>query len=190
METYQSFFPKHNFRRWAKLTSIFLIRSFRLEQQAWFRVCVVPMVPITFHFIITWLDVVTYRLHLHELSRQRCRDHQHSELIQDINWIHDEKYHPCPRWIVLSSTTLLPSHQHKLVRVLCYTLSSLLSSSWSSLPRKYYHLFLSRMWWEFHHLLRILDTGDTSHHHHSSWSSCWFQPGYQQVNGVVWILHF
>ena len=62
-----------------------------------------------------------------------------------------------PRWIVLSSTTLLPSHQHKLVHVWCYTLSSLLSSNWSSLPRKYYHLFLSRMWWEFHHLLIILD---------------------------------
>ena len=63
-----------------------------------------------------------------------CRDHhQHSELFQDINWIHDEKYHPCPRWFVLSSTTLLPSLQHKLVRVLGYTLSSLLSNICSSL---------------------------------------------------------
>ena len=62
-----------------------------------------------------------------------------------------------PRWFLFSSTTLLPSHQHKLVHVWCYTLSSLLSSNWSSLPRKYYHLFLSRMWWEFHHLLIILD---------------------------------
>ena len=26
---------------------------------------------------------------------KRCRDHQHSELIQDINWIHNKKYHPC-----------------------------------------------------------------------------------------------
>ena len=60
--------------------------------------------------------------------------HQHSELFQDINWIHDEKYHPCPRWFVLSSTTRLPSVQHKLVRVLCYTLRSLLSSICSSLP--------------------------------------------------------
>ena len=50
------FFPEHNFRRWAKLTSIFLIISFHLEQQAWFQVCVVPMGPITFCFIIplTW----------------------------------------------------------------------------------------------------------------------------------------
>ena len=51
-----SFFPKHDFRRWAKLTPTFLVISFRLEQQAWFQVCVLPMVPITFRFIIplTW----------------------------------------------------------------------------------------------------------------------------------------
>ena len=48
-----SFFLEHKFRRWANLTSIFIVISFRLEQQAWFRVCVVPLVPITFHFIIT-----------------------------------------------------------------------------------------------------------------------------------------
>ena len=35
------------------------------------------------------------------------------ELFQDINRIHDEKYHPCPRWFVLSSATLLPYLQHK-----------------------------------------------------------------------------
>ena len=44
-------FPEHNFRRWAKLTSIFLVISFRLEQQAWFWVCVILVVPITFHYI-------------------------------------------------------------------------------------------------------------------------------------------
>ena len=45
-------YARSNFWRWAKLMSIFLIISFCLEQQAWFRVCVVPMVPITFRFII------------------------------------------------------------------------------------------------------------------------------------------
>ena len=35
------------------LQSIFLVISFVLEQQAWFRVCVVPMVPMTFGFIIS-----------------------------------------------------------------------------------------------------------------------------------------
>ena len=51
-----SFFSEHNFRRWTNLTSIIIVISFRLEQQAWFRVCVVPLVPITFRFIIplTW----------------------------------------------------------------------------------------------------------------------------------------
>ena len=41
-----------NFRRWTNLTSILLVVSFRLEQQAWFRVCVIPMVSRTFCFII------------------------------------------------------------------------------------------------------------------------------------------
>ena len=36
-----------------------------------------------------------------------------------------------------------------------------------SFTLEYYHLFMSRMSWEFHHLLRILDTGDTSCHIHS-----------------------
>ena len=49
-------FPEHNLRRWVKPTSIFLVIPFCHEQQACFRVCVVPMVPITFRFIIplTW----------------------------------------------------------------------------------------------------------------------------------------
>ena len=149
------------------------------------------MVPITFRFIILLnFDVIIDRLHPHEISRQMCHDnHQHSELFQDINWIHDEKYHPCPWWIVLSSATLLPSLQHKLVRVLCCTLSSLLPS----IVLVYLEIlppFMSRMSWEFHHLLRILGIVILLTITILSWSSCWFQPGYQQVNGVVWILHF
>ena len=62
-------------------------------------------------------------------------DHlQHFDFFWDVNCVHDEKYPPCPRWFVLSSTTRLPSVQCKLVRVLCYTLRSLLSSICSSLP--------------------------------------------------------
>ena len=63
-----------------------------------------------------------------------CReDHQHSELFQNIYWIHDEKYHPCPSmiWVIIGNILAFP--QHKLVHVLCYTLSSLLSSLCSSL---------------------------------------------------------
>ena len=45
-----------NFRRWTNLTSIFLVITFHLKQQAWVRVCVVTVVPITSCFIIplTW----------------------------------------------------------------------------------------------------------------------------------------
>ena len=100
------------------LQSIFLVLSFRLEHQAWFRVCVVSVVQWPYASPLLFLDVVAVRLLLHEISRQLCRDHhQHFELFQDINWMHEEKYHPCPQWFVLSSTTLLPSVQHKLVRV-------------------------------------------------------------------------
>ena len=45
-------YARSNFRRRAKLTSIFLILSFHLEQQAWFRACVISVVPITFRLII------------------------------------------------------------------------------------------------------------------------------------------
>ena len=50
------YFRSTTFRRWAKLTSIFLILSIHLEQQAWFWACVISVVPITFCFIIplTW----------------------------------------------------------------------------------------------------------------------------------------
>ena len=47
-----SLFPEHNFWWWAKLTSIFLVLPFHLKQQAWFRVCVVSVVSITFRSIL------------------------------------------------------------------------------------------------------------------------------------------
>ena len=50
--------------------------------------------------------------------------------------------------------------------------------------------FMSRMLWEFHHLSRILGIVILLTIIILSWSSCWFQLGYQQVNGVVWILDF
>ena len=96
-----------------------------------------------------------------------CREHhQHSELFQDIYRILDEKYHPCPRWFVLSSTILLPSIQHKLVRVLCCTLISLLSSLWYVLPWSITIFYVK-------YVVRISPPrmtswySDTSPHHHS-----------------------
>ena len=96
-----------------------------------------------------------------------CREHhQHSELFQDIYRILDEKYHPCPRWFVLSSTILLPSIQHKLARVLCCTLISLLSSLWYVLPWSITIFYVK-------YVVRISPPrmtswySDTSPHHHS-----------------------
>ena len=86
-----------------------------------------------------------------------CRDHhEHCESFQNIDWIHDEKDHPFPWWFVLSSATLLPSLQHKLVRVVVVPWvpgnPTCLMSYLGVLPS-----FMSRRLWEFHHLLRILD---------------------------------
>ena len=185
-----SLFPEHNFRRWARLTSIFLVISFRLEHQAWFRVCVVPLVLVTFASSVLWLDVIVIRLHLHETSRQMCRNHHlHSEPLRDINRIRDEKYHPCPSMIVLSSTTFLPSPNTNLFMfcvipwVPCYPAFVLLYLG--VLPS-----FMSRMFWDLFHLLRVLGVVLLLTITILSWSSCWFQPGYQQVNGAVWILYF
>jgi hypothetical protein len=46
---------RSNSRHQTKLTSIFLILSFHLKQQAWFRACVVSVVPITFLLIISFV---------------------------------------------------------------------------------------------------------------------------------------
>ena len=83
---------------------------------------------------------------------------------QDINWFHDEKYHPCPRWFVLTSTTRLPSTNLFVFCVIpwdpCYPAFVLLYLG--VLPS-----FMSRMSWGLLHLLRILGISDTYHHHHS-----------------------
>ena len=94
------------------------------------------MVPITFllHHSFNLMSSPIDRIFMETLDKICCDHHQHFNSFQDTNRIQDVKYHPCPRWFVLSSTILLPSAQHKLVRVLCYTLSSLLSSICASLP--------------------------------------------------------
>jgi hypothetical protein len=43
-------YARSNFWRWAKLTSIFLIISFHLEQQAWLRACVLSVVSLASNF--------------------------------------------------------------------------------------------------------------------------------------------
>ena len=127
-----SLFPEQNFRRWAKLTLIFLLISFALNIKLDFEF-VVPLVPITFCFIIPLTCC-------HRRSVTSSRNLSTNVI---INILRSSKISIeilmrnsilCPWWSVLSSTTLLPSHQHKLVRVWCYTSSSLLSSNCSSLP--------------------------------------------------------
>ena len=71
-----------------------------------------------------------------------------------------------PRWFVLSSTTLLPSLQHKLVRVLCYTWRSVLSSNYSSLPWSI-TIFDVKNVVSITPPLKNSWYSDTSHHHHS-----------------------
>ena len=96
-----------------------------------------------------------------------CRDHhQHSELFQDIIWIHDEKYHPCPSMICVIIDNIFAFPQHKLVRVLCYTLSSLLSSNCSSLPWSITIFYVKNVV-RISPPLKNSGYGDTSHHHHS-----------------------
>ena len=130
-----SVIPEHNFRWWAKLTTIMRVISVHLEQQAWFQVCVLPMVPITFRSIIplTWCRrwLITSSWNLSTNASWSSSTLWALPGYQLSSWW---EIPSLPRWFVLSLTTLLPSVQHKLVCVLCYTLSSLLSSICSSLP--------------------------------------------------------
>ena len=101
-----------------------------------------------------------------------CRDHhQPYGLFQDINWVHDEKYHPCPDdWCYLWPLYCLPFNTNLFVFCVipwdpCYP----------AFVRLYLGVipsFMSRMSWEFHHLLRILDTCDTSCHIRSLLGPC------------------
>ena len=50
--------------------------------------------------------------------------------------------------------------------------------------------FISRISWGLLHLLRILGIVILLTITILSWSSYWFQPGYQQVDGVAWVLDF
>ena len=108
-----------------------------------------------------------------------CRDHhEHYELFQVIDWIHDEKYHPCPRWLCYHRPLYcLPSNTNLFVFCVipwdsCYPVFVLLYLG--VLPS-----FMSRMSWEFHHLLRNSCYSDASRHHHSflgprvEWTLLW-----------------
>ena len=107
------------------------------------KLAVLFVIPTTSCFIIPLLDVVADRLFLREASRQRCRDHhQHPELLQGIDRMHDEKYHPCTLdGLHYHRHHCLPSLQHKRVHVLCCSSSSLLIHLMSPSTLEYYYLF-------------------------------------------------
>ena len=99
------------FQRWAKLTSTFLVLSFRLVQQAWLRVCDVPMVPITFRFIIslTWCrrrSITSLRNLSINVSWSSSTFWCSSRI--SIEFMMRNKI-LAPQWFKLSSTTFLPS---------------------------------------------------------------------------------
>jgi hypothetical protein len=104
-----SLYPEHNFRRRAKLTSIFLNLSLHLEQQAWLRACDESVGLIAFHFILPFAWCRRYSMALtRSFSTKICRDHrQPSDFFRGVNWIHSEKYYPC------SSITSLTFDQYK-----------------------------------------------------------------------------
>ena len=184
-------FPAHKFRQWANLASIFLVISLLLEQQTWFRVCVLTVVPITFRFHHSF-DLMSSSINYIFLktSRQICRDHcQQFDFFQVVcrnsGW--EIPSLPLDELCYHRQHYCLP--QHKLVHILCCILISLLSSLYDVLPWSI-TVFMTRMLWGLLHLLRILGIVILLTITILSWSSCWFQPGYQQVNGVVWIMHF
>lgn len=114
-------------------------------------------------------------------------DHlRHFDFFRDVNCVHHEKYPPCPRWFLLSSTTPLTSFHRELVHIMNTTCSlASVVSCLEVLPS-----FMSRMLWGLLHLLEILGMMILLIITILSWFPCWFQPGYQQVNDVFWIQYF
>ena len=144
------------------LQSIFLVISFVLEQQAWFRVCVVPMVPITFCFIIplTWC---------HRRSVTSSWN-----LSTNVSWS-SSTFWGLPRYLsnswweipsfALDGLGYHPQHycipsNTKIVHVLCCTLSSLLSNLCYVLPWSIAIFYVKNVMGNSPPL-RILDTSDT-----------------------------
>ena len=159
---------------WAKLTLIFLIISFLLGQQAWYQVCVLPMVPITFRFIIplTWC--------------RRWLITSSWNLSTNVSWSSSTLWalpgYQLNSWWEIPSLPLmicviidlycLPTNTSLFVLgvipwVPCYPAIVLLYLG--VLPS-----FMSRMFWDLFHLLRILDIQILLSITILSWSPCWF----------------
>ena len=107
---------------------------------------VLSVFPTTSCFIIPLLDVVAKRLHLHEISRQMCRDHhQHSELFQGIDQMHDEKCHPCPLMICEIINNLIASPPTQTCSCFVLSLKFLAIQLILSSTLEYYHLYIKNV---------------------------------------------
>ena len=139
--------PGAQFSWWANLTSIFLVIPFVLEQQAWFRVCVVLVVPITFRFIIplTWCHrwLITSSWNLSTIVSWS------SSTLWALTGYQSKMRNTIlsPRWFVLSSTTFLLFPLHKLVHIiLAYNLFDMsMDCYWTHRPPP--HLFPDKITW-------------------------------------------
>ena len=149
------------------------------------------MVPKTFRFIIPltwcrrWLITSSWNL-----STNVSWYHQHFELFQDINRNHDERYHPYPLiiWVIIDNIIAFPPTQNLFLIcvvpwVPCYP-------TYDMFYRGVLPYLMSRRLWGLLDHLRILAIMILLIITILSWSACWFQPGYPQVNDGVWILHF
>ena len=130
------------------LQSIFLVIPFVLEQQAWFRVCVVPVVPMTFGFNIS-VDLMSSPIsYIFSKPLDKC-------VVIIINILRSSKISIeflmrnsilCPWWFGLSLTTLLHSLQHKTCSCFVLYLEFLAIQLMLCSTAEYYHL----LWQECH----------------------------------------
>ena len=187
-----SFFPEHKFRRWAKLTLIFLVLSFHLERQAWIRVCVLLMVPRSFRFIIplTWChrrlitspgnlstEFVMIIINILSSSRISIEFMMRNTILALDDWYYHRPLYCLPFNTNLSMFCVIPW-------VPCYP--AVVLNYFGILPS-----FMSRMWWEFHHLLRILDIIILlAISVHSLDPVLFFLLEYRQLSYDVWIQNF
>ena len=170
-----SLFPGHNFQRWAKLTSIFLVLSFHLEQQAWFRVGVVSVDPIIFRCSSPFV------------WRSRCSIASSWSLSTKIVMIIINIL--TPSWIsiefMMRNTILALDDLFYHRSFYCFPFNTKLFvfcvipwvpcyPSFVLLYLEVLPSFMSRMSWESHHLLRILGIVVLLTISILSWSSYWF----------------
>ena len=95
---------------------------------------------ILLHHSFDLMSSPTDYISMKPLDRICHGHHQHSEFLQDINWIHDEKYHPCPSMIcvIIDNILAFPSTQTCSCLVLYLEILAIQLMLCSTL--EYYHL--------------------------------------------------